>query len=92
MSEGLITRIGKWIDRKWKAKATYEELIQQDHVCSARHIGALGAISEIGSKVLVTPKEFNDLKERLGHLEVYVGMKRVVDPTKQPVAKSAFAM
>lgn len=103
MTDGLITRIGKWIDYKWASKATWLDVQAQEQRCSERHIGALGliaetkvyldsALAEIKKETVVTPKDFADLKERLGHLEVYVGMARKVDPTKPPMAKSAFAM
>ncbi len=88
MSEGLITRIGQWIDRKWQAKATEGELQEVQRLLNER-------MNNIGlqiNSIVITTKEFQELKDRLGHLEVYVGMKRVVDPTKAAVAKSAFAM
>lgn len=37
-------------------------------------------------------KDFADLKKRMEQLELYVGMKRKIDPTREPVAKSAFSM
>jgi hypothetical protein len=125
MTEGLITRIGKWIDNKWAAKATEVEVYNrwkqlenaaiqdkielQDKMIEDRaSVGQrfmemdlkleelrtlmLQRVEALSTTLVVTPKEHQELKERLGHLEVYVGMKRVVDPSKPAVAKSAFAM
>ncbi len=74
MSDGLITRIGKWIDSKFEEKVTRSEF------------EALKAQTWIG------PKEFDELKTRMEKLELYVGVTRKVDPSKPPVAKSAFSM
>jgi hypothetical protein len=84
MNKGLITRIGEWIDVKWQSKATYRELQEMEERCSSRHIGCLEA--------LVKQSEFEDLKTRIEKIELYSGFARKVDPTKPPVAKSAFSM
>lgn len=92
MSDGLITRIGKWIDNKWETKATWRELQNQESECSRRHVGALTLITELGAEVRRDHAELAELKTRMEKIELYSGMTRKVDPTKPPVAKSAFSM
>ncbi len=83
MTEGLITRIGKWIDNKWATKATEAEL-----EVFRLTVNAQMAVIESVLKSMDTA----ELKTRLERLELYSGMTRKVDPTKPPVAKSAFSM
>lgn len=102
MTDGLVTRIGKWLDYKWAPKATWQDVERQESRCSERHIGALSLITEL--KITVTElnilteapsdiaKELADMKTRFEKLELYLGMSRKVDPTKPAVAKSAFSM
>ena len=78
---GLITRIGQWMDNKWEEKATvWQVSALADQVVALR------------VAVAMVPPDIQDLKTRLERLELYSGMTRKVDPTKPPVAKSAFAM
>ncbi len=51
MTDGLITRIGKWMDRKWAAKATWLDVQEQESKCSARHIGLLSVTGELEKTV-----------------------------------------
>lgn len=83
MSDGLITRIGKWIDRTWQSKATENDLQELNHLLMTR-------MSNV--ELMVTKLELPDLKTRIEKLELYTGMTRKVDPTRAPVAKSAFSM
>lgn len=79
MSDGLVTRIGKWIDSKFEDKATLAQLNDlQDRLEGLRraHSGL----------------EISDLKTRIEKVELYCGMTRKVDPTKPSVVKSAFSM
>jgi len=105
MTEGLITRIGKWIDSKWEPKATEASVINKfDSLSQSLRLmqeafekenAALRIrlqVLEQTAKEETTHKDAAELKKRLEQLELYVGMKRVADPTKSPVAKSAFSM
>jgi len=83
MTEGLITRIGKWIDHKWQEKATESELAEVQRLMNGRIANVEMSLSKI---------DLTDLKTRLEKVELYIGMTRKVDPSKPPVAKSAFAM
>lgn len=47
MTDGLITRIGKWIDFKWAPKATWLDVQEQECKCSERHIGALELVTDL---------------------------------------------
>jgi hypothetical protein len=51
MNDGLITRIGKWMDRKWAAKATWLDVQEQETKCSNRHIGLLSVTAELEKTV-----------------------------------------
>lgn len=123
MSEGLVTRVGLWIDRKWESKVTEGQLEAYGRTCEARHSEELGKASmainlvkaEYDDNLKVIEgrldvviaamksldeaqdsgkleKEIVDIKTRIEKMEVYAGMKRLVDPTKAAVAKSAFSM
>ena len=83
MTEGLVTRIGKWIDRKWAAKATEADLEVFRLTVKAR----METVESILKSMDVA-----DLKTRMEKIELYSGMTRKVDPTKPPVIKSAFQM
>lgn len=102
MTEGLVTRIGRWIDRKWQEKATEEQVenlqgeirerwssLENAQIKDKIELKALiaNAVASHGSE-----KDLADLKTRIEKIELYCGMTRKVDPTKPPVAKSAFAM
>ena len=78
MSEGIVTRIGKWIDSKWEEKIGRAEF------------EALKANPWIGPKEF--DDKIADLKTRLERLEIHTGMMRKVDPTKPAILKSAFEM
>lgn len=79
MSDGLVTRIGKWIDSKFEDKATVAQLSEfQNRLENLR--------------LMVSAVETSDLKTRIEKIELYCGMTRKVDPTKPSVAKSAFSM
>lgn len=85
MSEGLITQFGKWLDQKFETCATEKEVEQ------------LKAIVHLNEHTLKTSyaqciETINDLKTRMEKIELYSGMTRKVDPTKPPIAKSAFSM
>ena len=85
MSDGLITRIGKWIDARWEDKigrAEFEELKAHPWI----------GPKEFDQYKADAFKELADLKTRMEKIELYAGMTRKVDPTKPAVAKSAFAM
>ncbi len=99
--EGLITRIGRWIDHKWAAKATWLDVQNQETECSARHIGVLSITASLEKDLKMViesrgdsqfEKDLADLKTRMEKMELYAGMTRKVDPTKPPVVKSAFQM
>lgn len=121
MTEGFVTRIGKWIDRKWESNVKGSDLRAQDETCANRHSEAFAAsqvvqdrvdiyIQDVGIalgkiqtelKILVGTRnaehekalsDLADIKTRIEKMEIYAGMKRVVDPMKPAVAKSAFAM
>jgi hypothetical protein len=132
MSEGLVTRIGKWIDQRWADKVTEAQLEAQDRKCVERHFECRSKISDakveateemavhgkalaqtikrmaehhdliasLETKVLAMKsldgdalnKEVTDLKTRIERIEVGTGMYRKIDPTKAPVAKTAFQM
>lgn len=134
MTEGLITRLGQWIDRKWEAHATEKDLEWQEKKCISRMDHSYQTIDDAKNSVLfdvlskineehvlikrledgvaalkqavsselkdqwasinaaVENNDVADLKTRLEKLELYCGMTRKVDPTKAPVAKSAFSM
>jgi hypothetical protein len=69
MTEGLITRIGKWIDHKWAAKATWLDVQEQETRCSQRHIGMMGLITDLKPELR---SEFSELLDTLrdGLMEV----------------------
>ena len=90
MTEGLITRIGKWIDNKWESKVTESQLEQHAQECRVRYVEAQKAIQAITTSDVV--KDLTDLKTRMEKMELYAGMTRKVDPTKPPIVKSAFQM
>lgn len=54
MTDGLITRIGKWIDHKWAAKATWLDVQEQGERCSDRYFELKGqfdkALTEINER------------------------------------------
>ncbi len=83
MTEGLITRIGRWIDHHWAAKATEADL-EAACVTLNAHLSNLEAF--------IKHLDIADLKTRIEKMELYSGMTRKVDPTKPPVVKSAFQM
>ncbi len=83
MTEGLITRIGKWIDHHWATKATEADLEVFRLTVNAQ----MATIESI-----LKTMDVADLKTRLEKMELYSGMTRKVDPTKPAVAKSAFQM
>lgn len=83
MTDGLVTRIGKWIDNKWAAKATETEL-------EAFRLTVKAQMDVIQS--VLDNMNVPELKTRMEKMELYSGMTRKVDPTKPPIAKSAFAM
>lgn len=99
MSEGLITRLGQWIDQKWATKATEKQLFGlRDDVLARWALSEMAlkkAITDI-EVVARTPEVYEkliaDLTTRIEKLELGTGMYRKVDPTKAPVAKSAFQM
>lgn len=90
MTEGLITRFGKWLDQKWKAKATEEDVADIERAVMQR----LEILEAKNKEPLAEAfsKELADLKTRMEKMELYSGMTRKVDPTKPPVVKSAFQM
>ena len=83
MSDGLVTRLGKWIDEKWASKVTEAQLNSLRAMFDARLANLENAVEHMGVE---------DLKTRMEKIELYSGMTRKVDPTKAPVAKSAFSM
>lgn len=83
MTDGLVTRIGRWIDRKWQEKATEGELQEVQTLMNQR-------IANI--EMSVAKMDVSELKTRIEKIELYAGMTRKVDPTKPAVAKSAFSM
>lgn len=74
MSQGIITRIGQWIDSKFEEKVSRAEF------------------ENLKSHTWIGPKEFDELKGRVERIEIYMGMKRVIDVGKPAVEKSAFTM
>lgn len=97
MSEGLVTRIGKWIDTKWEDKVTesqlrtvVEELKSEDALIGKALADTIKQMSALDDASQT--KEIADLKTRMEKMELYAGMTRKVDPTKPPIAKSAFQM
>lgn len=117
MSEGLITRIGKWIDSKWEEKASERDMIERtqalermvksirndleerfgviatDHFQKIEHLEVKVKLIQDAQQPFMDPtKDIGDLKTRLEKIELYAGMTRKIDPTKPPVAKSAFSM
>ncbi len=106
MTEGLITRIGRWIDHRWESKATESMVIERwnnlenaqikDKLELEDKIKALTLRLNERIDLLKTPegveKEVAELKTRMEKIELYSGMTRKVDPTKPPVVKSAFQM
>jgi hypothetical protein len=106
MTEGLITRIGRWIDHRWESKATESMVIERwnnlenaqikDKLELEDKIKALTLQFSERIDLLKTPegaeKDIADLKTRMEKIELYSGMTRKVDPTKPPVVKSAFQM
>lgn len=87
MTEGLITRIGKWLDRKWakNAKETDIEALRL----------TIQAVSETCMRLLAEAdhgKDVIELKTRLERLELYTGMMGKRDPAKAAELKSAFSM
>lgn len=105
MTEGLVTRIGKWIDNKWKVKAT-EEAVDQLKFDLTKAIRINGEETDERLAAMKTDielivkartddkleKEVAELKTRMEKMELYAGMTRKIDPTKPPVVKSAFQM
>lgn len=85
MSEGLITRIGKWIDSKFEEKVTRAEF---EALKKNSWIGPY----EFDTYKVDNSKELSDLKARIEKLEIYSGLKRTMPGTKTPIEKSAFAM
>jgi hypothetical protein len=118
MSDGLVTRIGKWIDNKWESKATESELrfrfksledaaindkLELEGRITAAQLAFVADLSKVQADLKMAlealssngqekEKEIAELKTRLEKLELYSGMTRKVDPTKPPVARSAFSM
>ena len=90
MTEGLITRIGRWIDQKWEAKVTEAQLDLHIAQCTARIVEVHKDLQLIAASDVT--KEVADLKTRMEKIELYSGMTRKVDPTKPPIVKSAFQM
>lgn len=130
MTEGLITRIGRWVDHRWESKATEsfvhsifnslenalindrvelnnkllnlqviingmkESMTARDVLCDG-HGNIVRKLSERIDLLRTTEgveKEVAELKTRMEKIELYAGMTRKVDPTKPPIAKSAFQM
>lgn len=83
MSDGLVTRIGRWIDRKWQEKATEGELQELQRLMNERIANVEMSVSKM---------DISELKTRIEKIELYSGMTRRVDPTKPPVVKGAFEM
>jgi hypothetical protein len=110
MTEGLITRIGKWIDHRWESKATEAMVLERwnnlENAQIRDKVELEDKIKPLASKLQVCleqiervqlmqipdVKEIADLKTRMEKIELYSGMTRKVDPTKPPIAKSAFQM
>jgi hypothetical protein len=95
MAQGLITRIGLWIDSKFEDKVTLSQLVDMAKEINAKGENLANEIT-LGFKALpefyVDKKDLNELKTRIEKLELYSGLTRRVDPTKPPVEKSAFQM
>ena len=83
MSDGLVTRIGKWIDSKFEEKVTLTQFLTLKAQVDVLIKSAMESKSD---------KELIDLKTRMEKLELYSGFTRRVDPTKPPIEKSAFSM
>jgi hypothetical protein len=81
MAQGLVTRIGLWIDSKFEDKVTAAQFLTLKSQVDALIKLAQDATDE---------KTITDLKTRIEKLELYCGLTRRVDPTKPPVEKSAF--
>jgi len=81
MAQGLVTRIGLWIDSKFEDKVTAAQFLTLKSQVDALIKLAQDATDE---------KTITDLKTRIEKLELYSGLTRRVDPTKPPVEKSAF--
>jgi hypothetical protein len=76
-------------DVKPELRVEFNELLE------VLRVGLMNADRDMADRIgslSVEAKDVADLKKRLEQLELYVGMKRVADPTKAPVAKSAFSM
>lgn len=70
MNDGLITRIGKWMDRKWAAKATWLDVQEQESKCSERHIGALSLITELKTEAeAAVDNQCGAIDQRIDRLE-----------------------
>jgi hypothetical protein len=101
MSDGLITRIGKWWDSKFEDKASAAQLEDYRGFCIETHNAFGKALDEIRASIKALGEETKseglnkdvaDLTTRIEKLELGTGMYRKIDPTKAPVAKTAFQM
>lgn len=102
MTEGLITRIGRWIDHRWESKATESMVIERwnslENAAIKDKLELQAGIRTVSERIDLlrttepAEKDITDLRLRLEKIELYCGMTRKVDPTKPAVVKSAFQM
>lgn len=63
MTDGLITRIGKWIDNKWKVKATEEDVL----AIALRHDARMNHLAELIAEGVTAERTYTNGK--IGALE-----------------------
>lgn len=77
MTEGLVTRIGRWIDNKWKVKATEEMVLERwSNLENA----------QIRDKVELDEKIKQSISQLSGRLDVMVNAIKALDEA-QTLAK-----